>query len=260
MPGIGIIGGSGLYELLEDADEHELDTPYGPPSDVLVTGTFGGREVAFLPRHGRGHRLPPHAVPYRANLWALRELGVERLFTPCAVGALRAELTPGTFVVLDQFVDRTKRRADTFFDGPQVVHATMAQPYSPSLRGALLDALTAEDVPHVERGTIVVIEGPRFSTKAESRWYASAGFDVIGMTQVPEIPLARELGMCVAGLAMVTDHDAGLDDHPDIEPVTHAQVLEVFAANVEALRRVLERAVAGLPDEPDEDCGAAIAT
>jgi len=252
---IGIIGGSGFYELLDEATEHEVDTPFGAPSDVVVTGTFAGREVAFLPRHGREHHLPPHRVPYRANVWALRELGVTRVVAPCAVGSLRTDLDTGTFVVLDQFVDRTRMREQTLYEGPDVQHVAMADPYCPRLRDVAIAALEAGDHPHEPTGTIVVIEGPRFSTRAESRWYARQGWDVIGMTQVPEIPLLREAGLCATGIAMVTDHDAGLEGHPDVAPVTHEAVMEVFAANVERLRTLLHHLVATVPTERDCGCG-----
>ena len=257
MAEIGILGGSGFYELLDDTTEHTLDTPYGPPSDVVVTGSYGGREVAFLPRHGRDHTLPPHRVPYRANVWALQELGVRRVVAPCAVGALRQDLATGTFVLLDQFVDRTRTRQQTFFDGPDVQHVAMAEPYCPELRAVAVSALADGGHPHEERGTIVVIEGPRFSTRAESRWYAAQGWDVIGMTQVPEIPLLREAGLCATGIAMVTDHDAGLDDDPGVGPVTQEAVLEVVAANVDRLRSLLHDMVARIPPARGCGCGGA---
>lgn len=257
MAEIGIIGGSGFYELLENATEHVIDTPYGAPSDLLVTGMYAGREVAFLPRHGRGHTIPPHLVPYRANVWALRSLGVTRVLAPCAVGSLRAELGLGTFVVLDQFVDRTRSRVQTFFDGPDVRHVAMADPYCPTMRQVAVDALAAGNHPHADGGTIVVIEGPRFSTRAESRWYAAQGWDVIGMTQVPEIPLLREAGLCAVGIACVTDFDAGLAGLPDVPAVTHEGVMEAFAQNVERLRSVLTEVVAGVPSERSCECEAA---
>lgn len=258
MAEIGILGGSGFYELLDDAAEHQVDTPFGPPSDVVVTGTFAGRAVAFLPRHGRDHRLPPHRIDYRANVWALRELGVSRVIAPCAVGSLRPDLTPGTFVVLDQLVDRTSGRAGTFYDGPEVVHVSMAEPYCPSLRAVTSRALTDLALPHADDGTTVVIGGPRFSTRAESRWYAAQGWDVVGMTQAPEIPLIREQAMCALGIAMVTDHDAGLEGHPDVQPVTHAGVLEVMASNVEHVKQLLHEVVAAVPAQRDCDCGQAL--
>jgi 5'-methylthioadenosine phosphorylase len=251
---VGIIGGSGFYELLEDASEQQVDTPYGPPSDVVVTGRFGGRDVAFVPRHGGDHSLPPHRVPYRANVWALRQLGVRRVLAPCAVGALRADLPIGAFVVLDQLVDRTKARDDTFFVGPDVQHVSMADPYCPQLRQVVARVLADGDHPSEPGGTCVVIEGPRFSTRAESRWFSAMGWDVVGMTQYPEIPLLREAGVCAAGIAIVTDHDAGLEDHPDVEPVTHEAVLEAFAENVDVLKTVLVDVVAAIPDDRACDC------
>jgi 5'-methylthioadenosine phosphorylase len=262
---LGIVGGSGFYELLEDATEHRVDTPFGATSDVVVTGQLAGREVAFLPRHGRGHRFPPHRVPYRANLWALREVGVRRVLLPCAVGSLRAELTPGTFVVLDQFVDRTTGRVGTYFDGDDppdhdragpVTHVAVAEPYCPDLRAATVAELEGADRPHAATGTIVVIPGPRFSTRAESRWHAAAGWDVVGMTQAPEVALARELAMCVCGIAMVTDHDAGVDGG---EPVSSAQVVEVFAANVAHVKRLVAGVVGRVDPEPGTACTCAAA-
>ncbi len=253
-PRIGIFGGSGLYELLADADEHTIATPFGPPSDAVVTGSFGGVPVAFLPRHARGHSIPPHRINYRANVWALHELGVDRVIAPCAVGALQADLVPGTFVVLDQFVDRTRARVDTFHDGEPVTHVSMADPYCPQLRGLAATALTERGLAHRDDGTIVVINGPRFSTRAESRWFSSAGWDVVGMTQYPEIALVRELGMCALGIAMVTDLDAGLEADPAVAAVSTRAVMEVFAANVGNLRELLAEIVANTPDEPHIAC------
>lgn len=257
---LGIVGGSGFYELLDAPTEHALDTPFGAPSDVLTTGRLAGRDVAFVPRHGRGHRVPPHRVNYRANLWALHELGVRRVLLPCAVGSLRDDLTPGTFVVVDQFVDRTWGRPSTFFDGDApadhtqvgpVTHVSMADPYCPQLREATVGELGAMHRPHAATGTLVVIQGPRFSTRAESRWYAANGWDVVGMTQAPEAPLARELGMCVCGIAMVTDHDAGVEA---ADAVTHEQVMAVFAANVDHVKELVARVVARVAPEPDGSC------
>lgn len=252
---IGIFGGSGFYELLDDAEELEVDTPFGPTSDALTLGRMRGQDVAFLPRHGRDHTLPPHRVPYRANVWAMAQLGVTRLLAPCAVGSLKPDLEPGTFVVLDQFVDRTRGRGDTFHEQAPVTHVSMAEPYCPTLRGLAVDRLAAADRRHRDRGTIVVIDGPRFSTKAESRWFAAAGWDVVGMTQYPEVPLAVEQAMCVLGVAMVTDYDAGLEDEPDIEPVTAVAVLEVFRGNVAHVKALVEEVVAGVPEQRDCGCG-----
>ncbi|MFJ5228419.1 S-methyl-5'-thioadenosine phosphorylase [Kitasatospora sp. NPDC088391] len=256
---LGVIGGSGLYALLDDVTEVHVETPYGPPSDALFVGEAGGRRVAFLPRHGRGHRLPPHRINYRANLWALYALGVRQVLGPCAVGGLRPEYGPGTLVVPDQFVDRTSGRAQTYYDGrvlpdgsvPEVVHVSVADPYCPRGRAAALAAARTAGWEAVDGGTLVVIEGPRFSTRAESRWFAANGWSVVGMTGHPEAVLARELGLCYTSLALVTDLDAGVEAG---EGVTHAEVLEVFARNVDRLRSVLFTALEELPATRDCPC------
>ncbi|OON75999.1 S-methyl-5'-thioadenosine phosphorylase [Streptomyces tsukubensis] len=256
---IGVIGGSGLYSFLDDVTEVRVDTPYGPPSDSLFIGEIAGRRVAFLPRHGRGHHLPPHRINYRANLWALRSVGVRQVLGPCAVGGLRPEYGPGTLLVPDQFVDRTKGRAQTYFDGeplpdgvvPHVVHVSPADPYCPVGREVALSAARGREWEPVDGGTLVVIEGPRFSTRAESRWHASMGWSVVGMTGHPEAVLARELELCYTSLALVTDLDAGTETG---EGVSHSDVLKVFAANVDRLRTVLFDVVAGLPNTEARDC------
>jgi 5'-methylthioadenosine phosphorylase len=207
---IGVFGGSGFYEFLTDVTEILLDTPYGAPSDRVALATVGGRRVAFLPRHGRGHTHPAHAVNYRANVWALHSLGVRQILAPCACGSLQKDIHPGDFVLLDQFVDRTRGRRDTFFDGPVTHHIAAAEPYCPRLRDAALAAARGKAIPMRDGGTMVVIQGPRFSTKAESAWFTREGWQVVGMTQYPEAILARELGMCYAGIALVTDYDAGI--------------------------------------------------
>jgi len=241
---IGVIGGSGFYELLDDAEEHVVGTPWGEPSAPVTVGAVDGRDVAFLPRHGRRHHLTPAGINYRANLWALRELGVTRVFGPCAVGSLQRHIEPGHVVACDQLVDRTWGRADTFFEGPDVVHVSFAEPYCRELRGVAAAAARASGATVHETGTVVVIPGPRFSTVAESRMYRELGFDVINMTQHPEAYLARELGLCYSTLALVTDHDSGVDE---IEPVTMAEVLRVFDANIARLRTILFDAIARVP-------------
>ncbi|MFJ7278406.1 S-methyl-5'-thioadenosine phosphorylase [Kitasatospora sp. NPDC098663] len=260
---LGVIGGSGLYALLDDVTELHVDTPYGPPSDALFLGEVAGRRVAFLPRHGRGHGLPPHRIDYRANLWALHSLGVRQVLGPCAVGGLRPEYGPGTLLVPDQFVDRTSGRVQTYYDGqplpggarPEVVHVSMADPYCPDGRRAALDAARGAAWEPVDGGTLVVIEGPRFSTRAESRWFTANGWSVVGMTGHPEAVLARELGLCYTSLALVTDLDAGVESG---EGVTHAEVLEVFAGNVDRLRTVLFKALESLPAARDCVCSHAL--
>lgn len=254
---LGVFGGSGFYEFLDDVEEVVIDTPWGPTSGPVTIGGVGDRRVAFLPRHGPRHELPPARVPYRANLWAMRELGVTRLFGPCAVGSLQRHVEPGDVVVCDQLVDRTSGRADTFFDtfGDGPVHVSFADPYCDELRTVALAAARESGATVHERGTVVVIPGPRFSTRAESAMYRGLGFDVINMTQHPEAYLARELGLCYATLAMVTDHDSGVDE---IAPVTMAEVFLVFEANLARLREILLSALAAAP--LDRACGCRDAT
>ncbi|MFD7839931.1 S-methyl-5'-thioadenosine phosphorylase [Streptomyces sp. NPDC059761] len=256
---IGVIGGSGFYSFLDDVSEVQVDTPYGPPSDSLFVGELAGRQVAFLPRHGRSHKVPPHKINYRANLWALRSVGVRQVLGPCAVGGLRTEYGPGTLLVPDQLVDRTKSRAQTFFDGeplpdgsvPNVVHTTFADPYCPVGRSVALAAARGREWEPVDGGTMVVVEGPRFSTRAESKWHAAMGWSVVGMTGHPEAVLARELGLCYTSMALVTDLDAGAETG---EGVSHTEVLKVFGENVGRLREVLFDAVSALPATESRAC------
>ncbi|MFD7504462.1 S-methyl-5'-thioadenosine phosphorylase [Streptomyces sp. NPDC059850] len=256
---IGVIGGSGFYAFLDDVTEITVETPYGAPSDSLFLGDIAGRRVAFLPRHGREHHLPPHRINYRANLWALRALGARQVFGPCAVGGLRPEYGPGTLLVPDQLVDRTKGRTQTYFDGeplpdgqvPNVVHTTFADPYCPVGRQAAVTAARGRGWEPVDGGTMCVVEGPRFSTRAESRWHAAQGWSVVGMTGHPEAVLARELELCYTSLTLVTDLDAGVETG---EGVSHAEVMKVFGENVGRLREVLFDAVSGLPDNAERDC------
>ena len=251
---IGVFGGSGFYELLDSADEVDVETPYGPPSAPLVVGSIGGRSVAFLPRHGRGHRYPPHRIPYRANVWAMRSLGVTQLVGPCAVGSLRPDVHPGDFVVCDQLVDRTSGRAQTFYDD-RVVHVSFADPYCPHGRAAALDSASRTGIAAHDGGTMVVVEGPRFSTRAESRWYASLGWSVVNMTGHPEAVLARELELCYTSIALVTDYDVGVAGVP---PVTADEVFRVFSSNNARLRDLLDRLVPSLPVTRECGCGSAL--
>jgi 5'-methylthioadenosine phosphorylase len=253
---IGVFGGSGFYSFVDIVDEVELETPYGSPSAPIVIGEVGGRRVAFLPRHGRRHEFPPAAVPYRANVWAMRELGVRRIIGPCASGALQPSLELGSFVVCDQFVDRTWGRGDTFYPGPETVHVSPADPYCADLRRVLVETARELAIPVQDGGTVVVIQGPRFSTRAESRWFSSMGWDAINMTAYPEGHLARELELCYANISMVTDHDVGVEG---TEPVTGDVVMRVFAENNERLRDLLFAAIPKIGPQPDDTCASALA-
>jgi 5'-methylthioadenosine phosphorylase len=207
-----------------------------------------------MPRHGDEHTLPPHRINYRANVWAMKEVGVRRIIGPSACGSLKPELKPGTFVVCDQFVDRTRGREDTFYDGPQTTHVSAADPYCPDLARVLAEV----DADVVQGGTVVVIQGPRFSTRAESRWFAAAGWDVVNMTQYPESWLARELELCYSNLMLVTDYDVGLEGMPEVEPVSADAAIEVFLANLDRLRALLFRAVPKIGPQPDCVCSSAL--
>lgn len=252
---IGVFGGSGFYAFLDDPEEVTLETPYGAPSAPYTLGTIAGRRVAFLPRHGRDHEFPPHRVPYRANVWGMQELGVTRLFAPSAAGSLRREIPPRTLVISDQAIDMTKGRASTFFDGPTTTHVSFADPYCPVMRSTLVAVAGEQAIEHRDGGTMIVIEGPRFSTRAESKMFAQMGGDVIGMTQFPEISLAREAQICAANVALVTDYDVGVDDIP---PVSHHEVLKVFSENLATLRDLLFAAIPRVPAERDCPCATAL--
>ncbi|MEV0714574.1 S-methyl-5'-thioadenosine phosphorylase [Asanoa sp. NPDC050611] len=251
---LAVIGGSGLYALLDDATEHDVDTPYGKPSDPITVARVGDRDVAFLPRHGRDHRFPPHRIPYRANLWALRSLGVRQILAPCAVGGLRPELGPGAFVIPDQLLDRTSGRTQTYYDAG-AVHVNFADPYCPVGRRTLDEAAQRNKINPTGTGTMVVVEGPRFSTRAESRWFTSLGGAVVNMTGYPEAVLARELALCYTTIALVTDLDAGVEgDHG----VTQEEVFRVFGENTAKLRGILMDALATIPLDRDCPCGHAL--
>jgi 5'-methylthioadenosine phosphorylase len=253
---IGVIGGSGFYSFLDDLEEVVVDTPYGPPSDPISVGTLGsGRRVAFVPRHGRDHRYPPHKIPYRANLWALRSLGVRQVLAPSAVGSLTPTYGPGTLVIPDQLVDRTSGRAQTFYDEGRAVHLSFADPYCPVGRRAALDNAVRSGWEAVDGGTLVVIEGPRFSTRAESQWYARQGWTLVGMTGHPEAVLARELALCYTPICLITDLDAGIEEG---EGVTMEEVFRVFAENIDRLRPVVTDLAIALPSGRDCPCPHAL--
>ncbi len=246
---IGVFGGSGFYSLLEDVREVKVDTPYGPPSDSFFLAEVGDRRVAFLPRHGRRHTIPPHKINYRANVWAMRSLGVKAVISPCAAGSLQPHVKPGDFVVCDQLVDRTNGRADTFYDGPIVTHLSSAEMYDPVLRELAIQTIRDHGIPVHETGTIVIIQGPRFSTKAESKWFGDAGWEVISMTQYPEAWLCRELGMAVVNIALITDFDAGVLE--GTEAVNAMNVLEVFQQNATRIQSVVLDLIGRFPEDLD---------
>ncbi len=254
---IGFIGGSGIYDALplENTREEEVTTPFGEPSAPVTIGEIAGKEVAFLPRHGPKHQKTPTEAPYRANIYALKELGVERILASNAVGSLREELPPQTLVIPDQIFDRTKHRAPTFFGDGMVVHMPFADPYCPHMVSHLSDASAeATDADHHSGGTYVCIEGPQYSTRAESEFYRAQGFEIIGMTAIPEAKLAREAEMCYATVAGVTDYDVWKED----SEVTLEEVLDNAAKNEDAIKEVVEHAIRSMPDERECDCGHAL--
>ncbi len=248
---IGVIGGSGFYELLESANEVKVGTPYGEPSDVLTIGEVAGRRVAFLPRHGRDHRYPPHRIPYRANLWALRSAGVRQVLGPSAVGSLTPAYGPGTLVIQDQIVDRTTGREHTYYEADHAVHVPFSDPYCPQGRARAIAAAKAAGWPLADAGALVVINGPRFSSRAESQWYAAQGWTLVGMTGLPEASLARELALCYTPISLVTDTDAGVLEG---EGVTQEEVFREFARNVGRLRELVFAIIASLPEERSCAC------
>ncbi len=242
---IGVFGGSGFYSLLEDVREVKVDTPYGAPSDSVFLATVKGKKVAFLPRHGRHHTIPPHKVNFRANVWAMKSLGCECIISPCAAGSLQKHVAPGHFVVCDQFVDRTSGRADTFYDGPIVTHVSPADMYHPLLRKLAVETIRENGIVCHDGGTVVVIQGPRFSTKSESKWFHDQGWEVINMTQYPEAYLCHELGMGVVNISLITDYDCGV--HAGTEAVKATDVLAVFKDNSEKIKQVVLDLVSKIP-------------
>jgi 5'-methylthioadenosine phosphorylase len=251
---IGVIGGSGLYEFLQDAESLSVQTPYGSPSEAFSIGYVSGRAVAFLPRHGKDHRFPPHKINYRANIWAMRAVGVRRIFAPFAVGSLSPDIEPSTIVVPDQLVDRTTGRAQTFFDDG-AVHVAFSDPYCSRGRSDVLAAAERERLDAVDGGTMVVIDGPRFSTRAESRWYAEQGWSLVNMTGHPEAVLARELAICYTAIALVTDGDAGDDQ---ARAVTQELVFRRLSESVAQVRSILTSVIAQQTSTRDCMCAKAL--
>jgi 5'-methylthioadenosine phosphorylase len=249
---IGVFGGSGFYKFLDNIEEVKVETPYGSPSDSVFVGEIGEHKVAFMPRHGRRHTIPPHMINYRANVWAMKSIGCKRVISPCAAGSLQKHVEPGHFVICDQFVDWTDGRKSTFFDGPIVTHVSAANPYCPELRQLAVDTAKELGITVHETGTVVVINGPRFSTKSESKFFTSQGWEVINMTQYPEAHLVKELNMCPLNISLITDYDAGLV--ADCEPVSHEAVMEVFANNISKLQKLLFSIVENIDENKTCQC------
>jgi len=252
---IAVIGGTGVYDpdILEDIREVKVHTPYGAPSDLITLGAYKGRSIAFIPRHGRGHTIPPHRINSRANIWALKQLGVTRIVASSAVGSLREDYEPGDFVITDQFIDRTKGRPDSFYEGGQLCHISSADPICPQLHDFFAEYAEKIDVPVHPTGTYVCIQGPRFSTRAESRLFRQWGCDIIGMTLYPEVTLAREMEVCYVSLAMVTDYDVWAE-----KPVSTQEVIETMHRNSANFKKLIMGAIPEIPLEHTCGCRDAL--
>ncbi len=252
---IAIIGGSGLYKLLDKAKEVKVKTPYGLPSDKITLGQLSGRKIAFLPRHGKKHQFPPHSINYRANIWALKELGVKQIISLTACGSLQKEIKRGDFVVIDQFVDRTAGRQATFYDGPKTIHVSTAYPYCPKINKIAYEMGLKLGLRIHSHGTLVIIEGPRFSTRAESEWFTKMGWDVINMTGYPEITLAREAQMCYCSLGLVTDYDVGIVAWEKLPPVSAQEIVKVLNQNIDKAISLTLAIIKKLPQKRECGCG-----
>lgn len=244
---IGVFGGSGFYSFLEDIKEVKVETPYGEPSDSLFIGKIGNHRVAFMPRHNRNHSILPHMINYRANVWAMKHVGCKRVISPCAAGSLQKHVAPGHFVICDQFVDWTDGRKSTFFEGPECMHPSPAETYCPELRSLAIKTAKDLGITVHESGTVVVINGPRFSTKAESKFFTNQGWEVINMTAFPEAYLVKEMDMCPLNISLITDYDAGLVG--DVPPVSHGEVIKVFNSNLDNLKKLLFTMIENIPVE-----------
>ena len=255
---IGVFGGSGFYDLLDKAEEIEMKTDYGRPSAKVLLGEIANKKVAFIPRHGDKHSLPPHQVNYKANIEAFKQLGVKQIIAPCAAGSLQPQVKPGDFVILDQFVDRTRGRDDTFFNGSKVAHIGGADPYCPNLAKQAIIACQNLKINVHDKGIVVVVNGPRFSTRAESRWFSAQGWQVINMTQYPEVILAREKEICYCGIALITDFDTGLEGMQDIFPVSIEEVIKVFNQNNAKVKKVIFEIIKNLPVKAACQCQQAL--
>jgi 5'-methylthioadenosine phosphorylase len=255
---VGVFGGSGFYRFFKRATRVSVKTPYGAPSAQVALSTVEGNKIAFLPRHGVHHQCPPQAVPYRANMFAFKRLGVTRVIGSNAVGSLKPEVEPGDLVFCDQFVNFTAGRKDTFYNGPVTTHVSSADPYCPEMRRIAVEAAERLGLKFHGSGTVVVVQGPRFSTRAESALFRKQGWDVINMTQYPEVILAREMELCYLNISLVTDYDVGLEGDPSAKPVSQAEVVRVFDRNLGNLRSLVVEIMKALPEERGCGCGSAL--
>ncbi|MBI2233120.1 MAG: S-methyl-5'-thioadenosine phosphorylase [Candidatus Aenigmarchaeota archaeon] len=254
---IGVLGGTGFYSLLGDAEKKEIETPFGKTSSHVGIGKIHGKDVAFIARHGEKHEYPPHKIPYKANMFAFKEIGVTHIIAPAAVGSLKREIKPGDFLVPDQFVNFT-RREDTFYDGPEIVHMGSTEPYCPDLRRIIIQEGVSAGYPLHPKGTVVVIQGPRFSSHAESGFFRSQNWDIINMTQYPEVMLAREKEMCYANISLVTDYDTGVKDDPDVLPVSIEDVMRILKENNEKTKKLIFNAVRKISENRSCVCAKAL--
>ena len=255
---IGVFGGSGFYSLVDNLVEIKVETPYGAPSDTIAIGNVGDKKVAFLPRHGKHHQYPPHMIPYRANIWAMKQLGVTRIIGPNCVGSLQHDIKPGDFMVCDQFVDRTNGRGDTFYDGPIATHISSAEPYCGTLRKLAVEVGREQGITMHDGGTTVVVQGPRFSSRAESLWFTKMGWDIVNMTQYPECILALEQEICYVNIALITDYDVGIVADGGAKPVSAEEVVNVLIANNERVRHLIIEMIKRIPDTRDCFCAHAL--
>lgn len=257
---IGIIGGSGFYDLAAELKEIKVETPYGPPSDRIALGEISGRKIAFLPRHNKGHDVPPHLINYRANIWALKSLGVSRILTSHAVGSLQKSYGPGDLVIVDQFVDRTKTRKDTFYDGPIATHVSTAYPYCPQIHDLAIKEMSTMKLKFHRTGTMVIIEGPRFSTAAESFWFTKMGWQTVNMTGYPEVVLAREKEICYTAIGVVTDYDSGLVMAGKVRPVAAKEIVVNFQKSIGTVKRLMLAMIKHWPLKVTCDCQSSLAS
>ena len=248
---IGVFGGSGFYSMMDSFEEIKIETPYGAPRDLIAIGTVGDRKVAFLPRHGKQHQYPPHMIPYRANVYAMKQLGVTQIIGPNCVGSLQPHIKPGHFVVCDQFVDRTSGRRDTFYDGPIATHISSAEPYCGVLRKLAVEIGREQGITMHDGGATVVVQGPRFSTRAESHWFTQMGWSIVNMTQYPECVLALEQEICYVNIALITDYDTGIVADGGVEAVSAAEVVNVLQSNNERVRYLILEMIKRMPDTRD---------